>query len=104
MVRVRTIYRETQGRLEEIGTHEEGAWINLVNPTPAEIEETVSWFQIPPDFLTDPLDVDERARVEREGGSILIVLRTPHRDPPGADIPYTTLPLGIILTHNVTIT
>ncbi|MDI9633366.1 MAG: magnesium transporter CorA family protein [Methanolinea sp.] len=101
---MRTIYRETQGRLEEIGTHEEGTWINLVNPTPAEIEETVSWFQIPPDFLTDPLDVDERARVEREEGSILIVLRTPHREPPGADIPYTTLPLGIILTHNVTIT
>lgn len=101
---MRTIYRGTQEGLEQISAPESGAWINLVNPSPGEIEEIVSWFQIPPDFLTDPLDVDERARVEREEGSTLIVLRTPHREPAGADIPYTTLPLGIIITQNVTIT
>jgi len=101
---MRTIYRGTREGLEQIDIYESGAWINLVNPTPDEIREIVSWFQIPPDFLTDPLDIDERARVEREEGSTLIVLRIPHRESPGADIPYTTIPLGIILTQNVTIT
>jgi len=101
---MRTIYRGTPEGLEQIDTHESGAWINLVNPTPREIEEVVSWFHIPSDFLTDPLDVDERARVEREEGSILIVLRTPHRESPDAVIPYTTFPLGIVITQNVTIT
>lgn len=101
---MRTIYRGTREGLEQIDTYESGAWINLVNPTPGEIEEVVSWFQIPPDFLTDPLDVDERARVEREEGSTLIVLRIPHRESPDADIPYSTIPLGIILTQNMTIT
>ena len=36
--------------------------------------------EIPLDFLTDPLDVDERARVETEDGIMLIVLRIPKYD------------------------
>ncbi|MCQ8893492.1 MAG: magnesium transporter CorA family protein [Methanolinea sp.] len=101
---MRTIYRSTTEGLQQVTTYESGSWVNIVNPSPQEIEEIVSWFNIPPDFLTDPLDVDERARVEREEGSILIVLRTPHREPAGADIPYTTLPLGIIISRNIIIT
>ncbi|OPX66801.1 MAG: Magnesium transport protein CorA [Methanoregulaceae archaeon PtaB.Bin056] len=99
-----TIYKGGTEGLERIATYESGAWVNVVNPTPREIEELVSWFNIPSDFLTDPLDVDERARIEREEGCILILLRSPKRELPDADIPFTTLPIGIILTKNVLIT
>lgn len=99
-----TIYRSVQNGLETIEDYESGAWVHVVNPTPHEIESLVARFTIPPDFLTDPLDVDERARVEREEGNTLILLRTPRREADEADIPFTTLPVGIILTQGLIIT
>ncbi|NYT07050.1 MAG: magnesium transporter CorA family protein [Methanomicrobiales archaeon] len=99
-----TIYRSVQNGLETIKDYESGAWVHVVSPTPQEIEALVARFTIPPDFLTDPLDVDERARVEREEGNTLILLRTPRREADEADIPFTTLPVGIILTQGLIIT
>jgi len=100
-----TIYRSRVGNsLEVTGKYESGAWVNVVNPSPAEITELAARFTIPQDFLTDPLDVDERARIEREEGNTLILLRTPRREGSEADIPFTTLPIGIILTQGLVIT
>jgi len=99
-----TIYRSMQNGLEITEGYESGAWVHVVSPTPEEIESLVARFTIPPDFLTDPLDVDERARVEREEGNTLILLRTPRREADEADIPFTTLPVGIILTQGLIIT
>jgi magnesium transporter len=99
-----TIYRSVGNGLVPITDYESGAWVNVVNPTPQEIENLVTRFNIPSDFLTDPLDVDERARIEREEGSILILLRTPRREHEEADIPFTTLPIGIILTQGLVVT
>ncbi len=99
-----TINRSMGNGFIPVEDYEPGAWVNVVNPTPQEIQALVERFSIPSDFLTDPLDVDERARVEREEGNILILLRTPKREIEDADIPFTTLPLGIILTQDLVIT
>jgi magnesium transporter len=99
-----SIYRSIDNCLVPVTDFESGAWVNVVNPTPQEINDLVARFTIPSDFLTDPLDVDERARVEREEGNILILLRTPRKESEEADIPFTTLPIGIILTHGLVIT
>jgi magnesium transporter len=98
-----TIYRSTSGGLKVIEEYESGCWVNVVNPTNLEIEELLSQFGFPADFLTDPLDVDERARTEKEDASTLILLRVPRRDI-DSDIPFVTLPIGIILTHDLIIT
>jgi len=99
-----TIYRSIENCLVPVTDYESGAWVNVVNPTPQEIDDLVAKFTIPSDFLTDPLDVDERARIEREEGNILILLRTPRKEAQEADIPFTTLPIGIILTQGLVIT
>ncbi len=100
-----TIYKTgPKNGLETITTFKSGAWVYVVNPSQAEIEGLVSRFSIPPDFFTDPLDIDERARIEREEGNTLIVLRTPRREATEADIPFITLPIGIILTQGLVIT
>ena len=39
-------------------------WVNLAAPTEEEIRQVAGTFSIPQDFLTDPLDLDERARIE----------------------------------------
>lgn len=52
---------------------------------------------VPQDFITYPLDFGEMPRTEKENGATLIVLRVPCFQGETADVPYTTVPLGIIL-------
>jgi magnesium transporter len=56
------------------------------------------------DFLTDSLDIDERSRIETEHNTTLIVLRVPKFDKDNLGVPFTTLPIGIVLTKDIIIT
>jgi magnesium transporter len=77
--------------------------INVVSPEKSELDELSGEMFIPSDFLTDPLDIDERARTEIENGVLLIVLRIPKYDESNLETPFTTIPTGIILTKEDTI-
>ena len=80
-------------------------WINLCSPTDAEIEKIQKHWDFPSEYLTDPLDKDERARAEidEDSSTTLIVLRVPFLDE-SASTPYVTIPYGIILTPDAVIT
>ena len=99
-----TILKSTDLGLERIQDLADGSWVRLINPGPDEMAPIAQHFEIPVDFLTSPLDLDETARVEKENGALLIVLRVPHNEGPTSDTPYTTVPLGIILTERVIVT
>ncbi len=100
-------YIKEQGKLKSIPAPEARCWINLSPPfTGEELEEFAQHYDIPYDFLTDPLDMDERARYEREDDVRLIVINTPvlnegHRND---EATYVTVPIGIILSHEQVIT
>lgn len=99
-----TIYRSREGALETVPEIVSGCWINVVDPTSDEIERLVCE-GIPQDFLTYPLDLDERSRTEREDdGKMLILLRIPYFQSQMVDVPYITIPLGIILTDQFIVT
>jgi len=99
-----TIYKSTENGLTEVTELTPGCWVNMIDPTTDEIER-VTTLGIPADFITYPLDMDERARIEREDdGKMLIILRIPYFEGPRVDIPYTTIPLGIVLTERLIIT
>ena len=98
-----TIFRTTENALVNIPQVADGAWVHVVNPTPDEIERTYG-LGIPQDFITYPLDLDERPGTEKEAGSTLILLRVPFFQGDSADIPYITIPLGIILCSDFIIT
>lgn len=99
-----TIYKSTENGLTEVAELTPGCWVNMIDPTTDEIER-VTTLGIPADFITYPLDMDERARIEREDdGKMLIILRIPYYEGPRVDIPYTTIPLGIVLTERLIIT
>jgi len=91
-----TIHKTTDQGLETLPEVTRGSWINVVDPTVEEIRELTD-MGIPPEFITSPLDTDERARVEREDGEVFILLRVPVYQGPTSDVPYTTMPLGIVL-------
>jgi magnesium transporter len=77
--------------------------INLSSPEKSELEKLPAEVSVPSDFLTDPLDIDERARIETEDGVLLIVLRIPKYDESNSEVPFTTIAAGIILTKDDTI-
>jgi magnesium transporter len=80
-----------------------GCWINVVDPNSTEITR-LQELEIPPEFITYPLDMDEQARTERDNGATLIVVRVPFYQGDDFDVPYSTLPLGIILTDRLILT
>ena len=99
-----TIYRKKADTALEIYSEPtDGCWINVVDPTPEEINRLHA-LSIPQDYLTYCLDMDERPRTERENGDLFILLRVPHFQGKTVDIPYTTIPLGIILSHELIVT
>jgi magnesium transporter len=79
-------------------------WVRVSNPTAEECEFLAKSLGIPIAFLTDPLDMDERARIETDEGVTLVIVRIPYFDKDNVDIPYMTLPLGIIFTDDCILT
>ncbi len=98
------IFKTTDKGLEKLDAVVANCWINLVDPTTDEMER-IKAEGVPHDFLTYPLDIDERSRTEREDdGTLLVVLRIPYQAGPKEDVPYRTMPLGIVLTGQFIVT
>ena len=98
-----TIYKSQENGLIPLDKPTHGCWINVINPT----QEETSWLEslnIPQDYITYALDLDERPRTERENGELLILMRIPVFLGPDQDTPYNTIPLGIILNDQFVIT
>lgn len=86
---------------------EKGAWVNIIPPLKQEeFSELSVELDIPLDFLTDSLDIDERSRFEEEDNVKLIVIKTPTENNSfnESDAYFITIPICIILTHNQIVT
>jgi len=100
-------YAKKDGILEELQKDNSSCWININKPFNfEELEELSSKYDIPIDFLTDSLDIDERSRYEREDDARLIVINTPIQNEgiQDNDAGFVTVPIGIILTQDLIIT
>lgn len=91
-----TMYKTGEQGLEVIDEICKGCWINVVDPTPEELMK-LRELSVPYEFVTYPLDLDERPRVEREDGETMILLRVPYSQGAQADVPYTTIPMGVVM-------
>jgi len=97
------IYKTTEAGLMEIDEVINGCWVQVTNPTPDEIAK-VQTLGVPQDFVMYALDLDERSRVEKSNGDTLIVVKIPRYQGETEDIPYSTIPLGIMLATNFVVT
>lgn len=102
-------YAKVNGQLAELEHPKASCWINISPPfSHEELEVVAQQFDIPLDFLTDSLDIDERSRYEVEEETRLIVVNTPilNENDEENEAIYITVPIGIILTidHLITIT
>jgi magnesium transporter len=98
-----TFYKNTENGLAVFKEPLDNCWVNVIDPTPEEQKRLVD-LGIPLDYILYPLDLDERARTERENGELLIIMRIPYFQGKDADIPYITIPLGIVLTPRYIVT
>ncbi len=97
------IYKNTPDGLQTLENPTNGCWIKATDPNSEEKEKLVNW-GIEQELITYSLDQDEMARVERDDGYTLILLRIPHFQGETHDIPYSTIPMGIIIKDNLIVT
>ena len=94
---------KTFGGYVEIPNVEKDCWVNVTKPTPEEINRLINEFQLPADDINDILDADERSRVDFEDEWSLVIMRIPV-EVDNNGVPFQTLPLGIFVTANFTLT
>ena len=100
-------YASEGGRLGHVEQPGPDGWIHVCPPFASdELSDLAERYELPIDFLTDPLDIDERSRYEREDDARLIVVNTPvlSESETDNDSIYITVPIGIILTPEALIT
>jgi magnesium transporter len=100
-----SIYQWQNGSLREVVTPEGPCWINLADPSTEEILRVQTLTGVSREFLSAPLDRDERPRLDvDDDGSLLIVVHIPYHEPDENLHPFNTLPLGVVHTTNAVIT
>ncbi len=97
-----TIFKTTEGGIEQLEAMENGTWVKAVDPTEEEIKQLTQW-GVDVDYIHYSLDFDEMPRIERDDDYTFILIRIPHRQP-DSDIPYITIPLGIFIKGNMIVT
>ncbi|HXH20321.1 MAG TPA: magnesium transporter CorA family protein [Chitinophagales bacterium] len=103
------IFKKVNGELVKLDTPESDCWINVYPPfTTDDLEKLSKDLEIPLDFLTDSIDLEERSRYEYEDGVKLIVLNTPVLNEknllPDNKALYVTIPIGIVLLEDKILT
>lgn len=103
-----SIYKSSpDGILRVVESVEPNCWINITAPSKEELEEISRLCNIPIEFLEDPLDLEETARIEydEEANSTLIINDFPIVDPHNNQFnSYITIPIGIIVGADYIVT
>lgn len=100
-------YQSIKDKVTEVNELKKDCWINISPPFNSKNLRMLSeQLEIPIDYLTDSLDIDERSRFEEEDNVKLIVTKTTilNANSEEGEIPYITIPIGIILVKDVVIT
>ncbi|EOB7576905.1 magnesium transporter CorA family protein [Staphylococcus aureus] len=83
------------------------SWINVVEPDREEIENLMEQYNIPEDFMRDPLDSEESSRIEydEDTGYSLIIIDLPIVNSTNRSVlSFVTIPLGIIIGNGIIVT
>ncbi len=83
------------------------SWINVVEPDREEIENLMEQYDIPEDFIRDPLDSEESSRIEydEDTGYSLIIIDLPIVNSTNRSVlSFVTIPLGIIIGNGIIVT
>ena len=99
-----TIFRTSNRRLEEIREPEPGCWVNAVEPTEEELAWLLKTFPFTEEYIYDALDIDEKARAERDEDVLFTLIKIPHFQGKKDEEPFVTIPLGVIMNNDYLVT
>lgn len=99
-----TVFKNTVQGLETLPERVAGSWVYVLDPRLDEILRLQHELGIPESFINSSLDIDERARIDKEDSTTLLILRVPYLEGEAMDVPYRTATLGIILVKEYIVT
>lgn len=79
-------------------------WVNVECPTNDDFNFLTKELKVPESFLNDIADTDERPRTENEGNWLLTILRIPVQNKQEGNLPFGTIPIGIITNNEIIVT
>ncbi len=83
----------------------DGCWVNIIMPTKEDINFLTDVLLLEYDFIMSALDPEESSRIDSEEGQTLIVVDVSTEAGDGEpSVPYTTIPISIILAHGYVVT
>jgi magnesium transporter len=80
-----------------------GCWIDARDLSDADLKRLQGEFNISGELLTDIMDADEQARIEKEDDYTALIVRLPVYDD-SYEVSFFTLPLGIVLFSDKIVT
>jgi magnesium transporter len=83
---------------------EKGCWINISAPTEEELSYLEKSLNILPNFLRDPLDEEEKPRIDVEDNQTLLIVDIPYVDEDEKNLKFETIPMGILIMDEYVIT
>ena len=93
-------FEKKNGKTIESSGFSQDCIIYVTDPTNDEVHMLSSLLNFTSDFITDALDVDERARIDFDDNVTEIIIKVPYKDEEDQKITYKTVPLGIIIGRN----
>jgi magnesium transporter len=91
------------GGLQPADRAQKNSWIDVIDPTPQELDLLERLYHVKAEHLADVLDIDEQARVEKEDDYTLLIVRLPVLDG-RYELPYFTVPCGVLLFEDRIVT
>lgn len=98
------IFKTIDERLVTLNNFEEGAWVNLINPTEQEVQNVSESLNLDADYLRAALDEEESSRIEIDEGCTLVIVDIPIAEGNGKSSKFNTIPLGIIMNESYIVT
>lgn len=85
---------------KRVSQWQKGCWIKVTEPSQEDLDYLRS-LHVPDSFISDISDADERPRTETDEDWLLTVLRIPRKCNEDDDIPFTTVPVGVITNGDI---
>ncbi len=94
----------TNGKVLDGDVHaDKPIWLDVINPTEAEIEYLVTKLGVEANFLTSALDIEESSRIDVKNGQTLIVISAPFRND-DSKREFETIPVSILIMDQLIVT
>ncbi|NLU51517.1 MAG: magnesium transporter CorA family protein [Clostridiaceae bacterium] len=87
---------ESRNELLYLDTIEKGCWINMISPSEEELEMVIKSLGLEQNMIRDPLDDEEKPRVDIDEDQTLIIVDIPYVYEDDGSIKYETVPMGLL--------